>query len=362
MDKPSPSKLGPTLFPVSLVGSYPQPEWLIDRAALAGHGVPRVRASHLWRISEPHLAEAQRDATLVAIREQEEAGLDVITDGEIRRESYFNRFATALDGLDLEQAGSRLSRGGRAVAVPRIVAPIRRRHPVEVEDLVFLRAHTTRLAKITLPGPFTMTQLAQDDYYGDEEKVAMAYAEAVNEEVRDLFAAGADIVQLDEPYMQAQPEKARRYAVKAINRALDGIAGTTVVHMCFGYAAMVGSDKPNRYAFLDELRDCRCRQLSLETAQPRLDCSSLRAVAGKTILLGVIDLSDTTVESPQTVAQRIEAALPYVAAENIIVAPDCGMKYLPREVAYGKLRAMVEGARIMRERLAPRRSPAAGGV
>ncbi|RPI48365.1 MAG: 5-methyltetrahydropteroyltriglutamate--homocysteine methyltransferase [Betaproteobacteria bacterium] len=339
------------LFPVSLVGSYPQPDWLIDRAGLAGHSVPRVRAKHLWRIPEPYLLEAQRDATLVAIREQEEAGLDIVTDGEIRRESYFNRFATALDGIDIEHAGSTLSRGGRPVTVPRIVGPIRRLAPVEVEDMAFLRAHTRRLAKITLPGPFTMTQLAQDDYYGDEEGVAMAYAQAVNEEMRDLFAAGADIVQIDEPYMQAQPEKARRYAVKAINRALDGIEGTTVVHMCFGYAAMVGSDKPNRYAFLDDLRRCDCKQVSLETAQPRLDCSTLGVLDNKKVLLGVIDLSDMTIESDVTVAERIEAALPYVRPENIIVAPDCGMKYLPREVAYGKMRAMVEGARLARERL-----------
>jgi 5-methyltetrahydropteroyltriglutamate--homocysteine methyltransferase len=340
------------LFPTSLVGSYPQPDWLIDRAALAGHSVPRLRAQHLWRIGEAQLAEAQRDATLLAIRAQEEAGLDIVTDGEIRRESYFNRFATALDGIDIAQGGTTLSRGGRRVAVPRIVGPIRRRHPVEVEDMSFLRAHTRRLAKITLPGPFTMTQLAQDDYYGDEERVAMAYAEAVNEEVRDLFAVGADIVQIDEPYMQAQPEKARRYAVRALNRALDGIAGTTVVHMCFGYAAMVGSDKPNRYAFLDELRDCVCRQISLETAQPRLDCSTLGALSGKKILLGVIDLGDMTVETPETVAARIEAALPYVRAVDIVVAPDCGMKYLPREVAEGKLRAMVAGAALARARRA----------
>ena len=339
------------LFPVSLVGSYPQPEWLIDRAELAGHSVPRVRARHLWRIPEPYLLEAQRDATRVAIREQEEAGLDIVTDGEIRRESYFNRFATALDGIDIERAGSKLSRGGRPVTVPRIVGPIRRREPVEVEDMVFLRAHTRRLAKMTLPGPFTMTQLAQDDYYGNEESVAMAYAQAVNEEMRDLFAAGADIVQIDEPYMQAQPEKARRYAVKAINRALEGIDGTTIVHMCFGYAAMVGSDKPNRYAFLDDLRHCACKQVSLETAQPRLDCSTLGVLGNKTILLGVIDLSDMKIESAAVVAQRIESALPYAKPENIVVAPDCGMKYLPREVAYGKMRAMVEGARLARERL-----------
>lgn len=338
------------LFPTSLVGSYPQPDWLIDRQALAGHSVPRLRAPHLWRIPEPQLAEAQRDATLLAIRAQEDAGLDIVTDGEIRRESYFNRFATALDGIDIEQGGTTLSRGGRPVAVPRIVGPIRRRHPVEVEDMTFLRANTKRLAKITLPGPFTMTQLAQDDHYGDEEKVAMAYAAAVNEEIRDLFAAGADVVQIDEPYMQAQPDKARRYAIQALNRALDGITGTTVVHMCFGYAAMVGSNKPNRYAFLDELRDCNCAQVSLETAQPRLDCSTLNVLGTKKILLGVIDLGDMTVETPEIVAARIEAALPYVPAENIIVAPDCGMKYLPRDVAEGKLRAMVAGAKLMRAR------------
>ena len=339
------------LLPVSLVGSYPQPDWLIDRDRLRAGSVPRVRAESLWRIPEPFLAEAQRDATLVAIRTQEDAGLDIITDGEIRRESYFNRFATALDGIDLERAGTALTRGGNPVPVPRIVGPIRRRRPVEVEDMAFLRAHTRRLAKITVPGPFTLTQLAQNDHYPDEESVAMAYADAVNAEVRDLFAAGADIVQLDEPYMQAQPEKARRYAVAAINRALAGVEGTTVVHMCFGYAAMVTTAKPNRYGFLAELSDCACQQVSVETAQPNLDCSTLAALAAKKILLGVIDLSDHTVESAETVAARIRRALPFVHAANLIIAPDCGMKYLPREVAYGKLRAMVEGARLVRESL-----------
>jgi len=339
------------LLPVSLVGSYPQPDWLIDRAALLAHGVPRVRASQFWRVPEPHLAEAQADATLLAIRAQEEAGLDIVTDGEIRRESYFNRFATALDGIDLEHPGQALSRSGRPTSVPRIVGPIRRLRPVELEDLKFLRAHTTRLAKITVPGPFTMTQLAQNEHYPDEESTAMAYAQAVNEEIRDLFAAGADIVQIDEPYMQAQSEKARRYAVAAINRALQGISGTTVVHMCFGYAATVSYEKPNRYAFLDELRACNCQQISLETAQPRLDCSTLAALDNKKILVGVIDLSDPKVETPQTVAERIRRALPYVKAENIVVAPDCGMKYLPRATAFGKMRAMVDGARIVRKEL-----------
>jgi 5-methyltetrahydropteroyltriglutamate--homocysteine methyltransferase len=336
------------LFPVTLVGSYPQPDWLIDRQQLLAHGVPRVRAKQLWRIPEPFLDEAQRDATLVAIRSQEAAGLDIITDGEIRRESYFNRFATALDGIDLDHAGTALSRTGKPVPVPRVVGPIRRLRPVEVDDMKFLRAHTSKIAKITVPGPFTMTQLAQNDYYSDERELAMAYAQAVNEEIRDLFAAGADIVQIDEPYMQAQPDKARRYAVEAINRALDGIAGTTIVHMCFGYAATVNADKPNRYAFLDDLRRCDCRQVSLETAQPKLDCSSLAVLDNKKILLGVIDLSDPRIESAETVAERIRRALPYVNAENIIVAPDCGMKYLPRETAFGKMRAMVEGAKIMR--------------
>jgi len=340
------------LLPVSLVGSYPQPDWLIDRAALEAHGVPRVRAKQLWRIAEPLLAEAQRDATLVAIRSQEEAGLDIITDGEIRRESYFNHFATALDGIDNDHAGTALSRGGRLTAVPRITGAVRRRRPVEVEDMIFLRAHTRRLTKITVPGPFTMTQLAQNEYYPDEESLAMAYADAVNEEIRDLFDAGADFVQIDEPYMQAQPEKARRYAVRAINRALEGIRGATIVHLCFGYAAMVKTDKPNRYAFLDELRDCACQQVSVESAQPRLDCSTLATLDNKKILLGVIDLSDMRVETSQTVAERIRRALPYVNAANIIVAPDCGMKYLPREVAFGKMQAMVEGAKIVRAELA----------
>src|SRR5687768_5373644 len=336
------------LFPVSLVGSYPQPEWLIDRAALTQQSVPRVRARELWRVPEPLLEEAQRDATLLAIREQEHAGLDIITDGEIRRESYSNRFATALEGIDLEHPGTILNRRGKPQPVPRIAGPIRRRGPVEVEDLKFLRAHTRRLAKITVPGRFTMTQLAQNDYYPDEESAALDFARAVNEEVKDLFAAVADIVQIDEPYLQAQPEKARRYGLEVLNRALEGVTGTTIVHLCFGYAAMIGRVKPDVYSFLPELRECACQQISIETAQPRLDCSVLARLDNKRIVLGVIDLADMEIETAATVAERIRRALPYVSAERIIVAPDCGMKYLPREVARGKLRAMADGARIMR--------------
>ena len=340
------------LFPVTLVGSFPQPEWLIDRAGLSSRLPPRVRAKELWRIREPYLEEAQRDATLLAIQAQEEAGLDIITDGEIRRESYSNRFATALEGIDIDNPGTALDRTGHANPVPRIVGPIRRTRPVEAEDVRFLRAHTAKTIKITVPGPFTMTQQAQNDFYPDEESAALAYAAAVNEEIRDLFSAGADIVQIDEPYMQARPEKARQYAIKAINRALEGIEGTTVVHLCFGYAAIVHNRPRTGYSFLPELAECACRQVSIETAQPNLDCSVLAKLHNKKILLGVIDLGDPTVETPETVAARIRRALPFVAAENIIVAPDCGMKYLPRETAIGKMRAMVEGAKIMRRELA----------
>jgi 5-methyltetrahydropteroyltriglutamate--homocysteine methyltransferase len=336
------------LFPTTLVGSLPQPDWLIDRAQL-GNRVPRIRAKEVWRIPEPYLEEAQRDATLLAIRAQEEAGLDIITDGEIRRESYSNRFATALEGVDIDNHGMALGRSGRPTAVPRIIGPIRRARPVEVEDVKFLRANTKRTIKMTVPGPFTMTQQAQNDYYADEESAALAYAEAVNAEIRDLFAAGADIVQIDEPYMQAQPEKARAYGLKALNRALEGISGTTVVHICFGYAAAVGHSKPAGYSFLAELRDCTCSQISIETAQPKLDCAVLEKLGDKKILLGVIDLDDMSVESADTVASRIRRALPYTKAENILVAPDCGMKYLPREVAFGKMKAMVAGAKLMRE-------------
>ena len=338
------------LFPTTLVGSYPQPEWLIDRAKLAGRFPPRVRAKELWRIPEAFLVEAQNDATLLAIRAQEDAGLDIVTDGEIRRESYSNRFATVLDGIDLDNPGSALDRSGHPNPVPRIVGKIRRRHPVEVEDLKFLKAHTTRTTKITVPGPFTMSQQAQNDYYKSDEEAAMDYAEAVNAEIRDLFAAGADVVQIDEPYMQARPEKARQYGLRALNRALEGITGTTCVHICFGYAAII-HQRPSGYSFLPELAQCRCNQISIETAQSNLDCSVLRDLQGKQILLGTIDLSDMNVEQPETVAARIRRALPFIAPENIIVSTDCGMKYLPREVAFGKLRALVQGAAIMREEL-----------
>jgi 5-methyltetrahydropteroyltriglutamate--homocysteine methyltransferase len=338
------------LFPTTLVGSYPQPEWLIDRKKLAGRFPPRVRAKELWRVPEPFLAEAQEDATLLAIRAQEDAGLDIITDGEIRRESYSNRFATALEGVDIDNPGTALDRSGHPNPVPRIVGKIRRRHPVEVEDLKFLRAHTDRNIKMTVPGPFTMSQQAQNDFYKSDEDAAMDYAAAVNEEIRDLFASGADVVQIDEPYMQARPEKARAYGLKALNRALEGARGTTAVHICFGYAAVIHA-RPSGYSFLGELSGCSCAQVSIETAQSNLDCSVLKSLGAKKIILGVIDLNDMTVETPEKVAARIRRALPHARAEDIIVAPDCGMKYLPRDIAFGKMRAMVEGAKLMRREL-----------
>jgi 5-methyltetrahydropteroyltriglutamate--homocysteine methyltransferase len=331
------------LFPTSLVGSYPQPDWLIDRERLGDRLPPRVRAKELWRVEPAYLEQAQRDATLLAIRAQEEAGLDILTDGEICRESYSNRFATALDGVDIDNPGTGLDRSGHPNTVPRVTGPIRRRHPVEVEDLQFLRASTNRTVKITVPGPFTMSQQAQDDYYGSPEALALGYAEAVNEEIKDLFAAGADIVQLDEPYLQARPEPAHQYGVKVINRALEGVTGTTAVHLCFGYAAII-HDRPAGYSFLPELAECSCDQISIETAQSGLDCSVLSALDGKTIILGVLDLNDTTVETPETVAGRVRRALPYVPPERLVLAPDCGMKYLPRDAAFGKLTAMTAAA------------------
>jgi 5-methyltetrahydropteroyltriglutamate--homocysteine methyltransferase len=339
------------LLPTTIVGSFPQPEWLIDRARLAGRFPPRVRARELWRIPEPFLAEAQDDATLMAIKAQEEAGLDIITDGEIRRESYSNRFATALDGVDLDNPGTALDRSGHPNPVPRVVGPIRRRHAVEVGDVRFLLRHTRKQVKITVPGPFTMSQQAQIDFYdGSREAAAMDYAAAVNEEIKDLFAAGADVVQIDEPYMQARPDEARRYGLKVLNRALEGVTGTTAVHICFGYAAII-HERPAAYSFLPELAGCRCAQVSIETAQSKLDCSILSSLAGKKVMVGAIDLSTNEVETPEVVAARIRRALPYVPAENVIVAPDCGMKYLPREAAFGKLRAMVDGAAIVRREL-----------
>jgi 5-methyltetrahydropteroyltriglutamate--homocysteine methyltransferase len=323
------------LFPTTLVGSYPQPEWLIDREKLSGRFPPRVRARELWRIPDAFLAEAQDDATRLAIRAQEEAGLDIVTDGEIRRESYSNRFATALEGIDIDNPGSALDRSGHPNPVPRIVGRIRRKHPVEVDDLKFLKRHTRRRVKMTVPGPFTMSQQAQNDFYPSEEAAAMDYAAAVNAEIRDLFTAGADIVQIDEPYMQARPAKAREYGLKALNAALDGIEGTTAVHICFGYAAII-HERPSGYSFLPELAGCSCRQVSIETAQSGLDCAVLAKLPGKKIMVGCLDLNDMTVETPEVVLARIERALPYVAKEDVILAPDCGMKYLPRAVADGK--------------------------
>jgi 5-methyltetrahydropteroyltriglutamate--homocysteine methyltransferase len=338
-----------TLFPTSLVGSYPQPDWLIDRAKLAGRFPPRVRAKELWRVAPEWLEQAQEDATRLAIRDQERAGLDIITDGEMRRESYSNRFATALEGVDIDNPGTALDRSGHPNPVPRVVGPIRRKHAVEVGDLLFLKANVSpgHLVKMTVPGPFTMSQQAQNDYYKDPAEMALDYAAAVNAEIRDLFAAGADIVQIDEPYMQARPEKAREYGLAAVKRALDGVTGTTALHICFGYAAIIHV-RPSGYSFLPELGDTVLKQISIETAQSKLDTAVLAKLPGKTIILGVIDLNDMNVETPETVAERIRRALPYVPADKIIVAPDCGMKYLPRDVAFGKMKAMVGGAAIVR--------------
>jgi 5-methyltetrahydropteroyltriglutamate--homocysteine methyltransferase len=337
----------------TVVGSYPQPGWLIDRRRLGERLPPRVRARELWLVSEPFLEEAQDDATRLAVLDQEGAGVDVITDGEMRRESYSNRFATALAGVDLDDPGVALDRTGHENPVPRVVGAIRRERPVEVRDVEFLRSLTDRTIKITVPGPFTMTQQAQNDFYEDERSLALAYADAVNEELHDLKRAGADVVQIDEPYLQARPEAAKHYAVEAINCALDGIEGDTVLHTCFGYAHVV-KDKPSGYPFLRELNECRATHVSLEAAQPNLDPEVLGELPDKTILLGVLDLGSSEAETPELVAERIRRALEIVPPKRLVVAPDCGMKYLPRELAFRKLQAMVAGARLVREDLARR--------
>lgn len=330
----------------TVVGSYPQPDWLIDRDRLGDRLPPRVRARELWRVPEPWLEEAQDDATRLAVQDMERAGVDVITDGEMRRESYSNRFATALDGVDLDDPGVALDRTGHENPVPRVVGPITRARPVEVRDVAFLRSITTRRIKITVPGPFTMTHQAQNEHYADERSLALAYADAVNEELHDLKGAGADVVQIDEPYLQARPEQAREYALEAIDRALAGIDGETVLHTCFGYAHIV-KDRLSGYPFLRELRDCAATHVSLEAAQPNLDPTVLRELAGKTIVLGVLDLGSSEVETPEVVAERIRRALDVVPPEQLVVAPDCGMKYLSRDRAFRKLEAMVAGAQLV---------------
>ena len=340
----------PELIPTTVVGSYPQPDWLVDRENLRSRLPPRVRVRELWRVPEPYLEQAQDDATLVAIRAMEQAGVDIISDGEIRRESYSNRFATALEGMDLDNPGTAIDRTGHPNPVPRVVGPVRRARPVEVRDLEFLRRNTDHRIKITVPGPFTVSQQAQNDYYPDDRALALDLADAINQEIRDLFAAGADVVQIDEPYLQARPEKARAFGVEVINRALDGVQGTTALHMCFGYAAIV-HNRAGEYAFLPELNDCIAQQISIEAAQPNLDLSALQALPSKTVMLGVLNLGTKEVETTEQVAGRIRAALRYIEPQRLIVAPDCGMKYLPREVAFGKLQAMAQGAAMVREEL-----------
>jgi len=342
---------GADLLVTSVVGSYPQPGWLIDRERLGERLPPRVRARELWRVPEPWLEEAQDDATRIAVSDMERAGVDVVSDGEMRRESYSNRFATALEGVDLDHPGVALDRTGHENPVPRVVGPIRRARPVEVRDVELLRALTDRRIKITVPGPFTMTQQAQNDFYGDDRELALAYADAVNKELRDLKAAGADVVQIDEPYLQARPEPAREYALEAIDRALDGVEGDTVLHTCFGYAHIV-HDRPSGYPFLAELDSCAATHLSLEAAQPDLDPEVLREVPSKVVVLGVLDLGSDEAETPEVVAGRIRRALTVLPPGRLVVAPDCGMKYLSRELAFRKLQALVDGTRIVREELA----------
>jgi 5-methyltetrahydropteroyltriglutamate--homocysteine methyltransferase len=338
------------LLPTTLVGSYPQPDWLIDRQALQSRMPPRVRVLELWRVAPEYLEQAQDDATLIALRDQERAGIDIVSDGEMRRESYSNRFATALEGVDIDNPGKIMSRSGHEIDVPRVKGKIRRLHAVQVRDVEFLRRNTDRQIKITVPGAFTMAQLSYNDHYPSEEAMALDYAAVVNEEIRDLFAAGADVVQIDEPYMQAYPDKARQYGMAALNRALEGIKGNTAVHICFGYGALV-KGRPEGYSFLPELNDCPVKQISVETAQSKLDCKVLEQLPSKTIMVGVLDLSTHEVETPEIVAERLRRALPHVSPERVIVAPDCGLKYLPRDVAFGKLKAMVDGAKIVRAEL-----------
>ena len=338
------------LLQTTVVGSYPQPDWLVDRAMLKDT-VPRVRLRQLWRVAEPYLAQAQDDATLLAIRDMERAGIDIITDGEMRRESYSNRFATALEGIDNDNPATITNRAGRSVEVPRVVGKIRRRKPVEVADMAFLRRNTARKAKITLPGPFTMAQQAKNEFYADADDMVMDLAAAVNAEVHDLVAAGADVIQLDEPWLRNDPDAAKRIAIKAIDRALAGLSVPTVVHLCFGYAAVVHGQKPTGYSFLPQLADSAAQQISIEAAQPKLDLGVLSELAGKTIMLGVIDLADQAIETPEQVAQRIRRALKYVAPERLVPAPDCGMKYLARETAFGKLTALSAGAAMVRREL-----------
>ena len=333
----------------TVVGSYPQPDWLIDREALS-HVVPRVRQTGLWRVSEEYLEAAQDDATLLAIGEMERAGVELITDGEIRRESYSNRFATALEGVDIENPGQVIGRSGQPTIVPRVVGPIKRNRPVQVRDVEFLRANTDRRIKVTVPGPFTMSQQVQNDYYPDRASLSMDYAVAVNQEVKALFEAGADVVQLDEPWLQAHADDAREFGIQAINKALEGVNGTTGLHLCFGYAAVV-KNKASEYAFLAELERSVVDMISIEAAQPRLDLSVLAKLPSKTMVVGVLDLEDTNIETPEAVATRVREALKYLPPEQLMLAPDCGMKYLSRETAFGKLQAMVQGVELVRAEL-----------
>jgi 5-methyltetrahydropteroyltriglutamate--homocysteine methyltransferase len=338
------------LLPTSLVGSYAQPHWLIDREKLAGRFPPRTRATELWRVDAQFLDEAWDDATVLAIRDQERAGLDIITDGEMRRESYSNRFATALEGIDIENPGTALDRSGHPNPVPRVVGPVRRKHSVQVRDAEFLRANTDRMTKMTVPGPFTMSQQAQNDFYGDDRSLAMDYAAAVNAEIRDLFAAGIDVVQVDEPYMQARPQKAEEFGLDALNAALSGVEGETAVHLCFGYAAII-HERPPGYSFLPQLAQCTVDAISIETAQSNLDCAVLDTLPDHTIIVGVLDLSTHEIDTPDAVADRLRRALEHHPVERIVVAPDCGLKYLPRDVAFGKMQSMVAGAAMVRAEL-----------
>lgn len=341
------------ILPTTVVGSYPQPDWLIDRSAFFTQNVPRIRRPEIWRPDGDVLEEAQNDATIIAIRDMERAGIDIVTDGEVRRESYSNRFGSALQGVDIDNPAEIVSHNGRKSLIPRVVGAIRRQRSIELEDAHFLKSQTDRHTKITLPGPFTLAQQCQDEFYNDPEALTMAFAEVLNQEVRELAQAGVDVVQLDEPWLRNNPDAARLYAVRAINHAFDGVTGVTkALHLCFGYAHLMGGNKPSGYSFLPELADTVADQISIEAAQPKLDLAVLEGLPGKAIMLGVIDLNAKEAETPEEVARRIRRGLDYLPAERLIPAPDCGMKYLPRSLAFEKLKALAEGAAIVRREIA----------
>jgi 5-methyltetrahydropteroyltriglutamate--homocysteine methyltransferase len=346
------------LLPTTIAGSLPKPAWL---------ATPEVLWAP-WRLAGEQLAEGKRDAVLLALRDQEAAGIDIVGDGEQSRQHFVHGFLAGIEGVDMTRRRRIPIRAGRYEAdCPTVTGPIRRPAPVHAEEARFARAHTAHRLKFTLPGPMTIVDTVADEHDGDRVRLAMAFARVLNEEARELAALGVDVVQIDEPAFNVYMDEVRDWGIAALERAVDGVACTTAVHVCYGYGIEANiawkrslGDEWRQYELtFPHLARSRIDQVSLECANSRVPMSLLSLLDGKDVLAGCIDVASTHVETPEEVAGVIREALRHVAPERLQPCTNCGMAPLPREVARAKLRALAAGAALVREELGVRASATA---